>query len=129
MLKSQLKDHWMKRDQRFNWKHCVTVQIYWNNKYFTSILTTALLIISIFYRFCCKWLARFSVYVEVENSSIVVLFLRIWTGLSMNILRLGDKSPMQRGFFTNSAGDLLSALRFLGELSNLFNFVIIFSLM
>ena len=95
----------MKRGQRFNWKHCVTVQIYWNNKYFTSILTTALLIISIFYRFCCKWLARFSVYVKVENSSIVVLFLRIWTGLSMNILCLGDKSPMQRGFFTNSAGD------------------------
>ena len=47
----------------------------------------------------------------------------------MNILRVGDKSPMQRGFFTNTAGDLLSALGFLGELSNLCNFVIIFSLM
>ena len=47
----------------------------------------------------------------------------------MNILHLDDKSPVQRGFFTNSAGDLLPALRFLGRLCNFSNFVIIFSLM
>ena len=51
------------------------------------------------------------------------------SGLSMNILRAGDKSPVQRGFFTNSAGDLLPALEFLGLLYNFCNFVIIFYLM
>ena len=34
----------------------------------------------------------------------------------MNILHAGDKSPMQRGFFTNSVGDLLSTLGFVGGL-------------
>ena len=34
----------------------------------------------------------------------------------MNILSMGDKSPVQSGFFTNSAGDLLHTLGFLGEL-------------
>ena len=47
----------------------------------------------------------------------------------MNILRTGDKSPVQRGFFTNSAGDLLPALGFLGRLYDFCNLVIIFSLM
>ena len=51
------------------------------------------------------------------------------TGLLMNILRAGNKSPMQRGFFTNSAGDLLPALGFLGGLYDFCNFVVIFSLM
>ena len=51
------------------------------------------------------------------------------TGLSMNILHAGDKSPMQRGFLTNSAGDLFPALGFLGRLYNFYNFVIIFSLL
>ena len=37
----------------------------------------------------------------------------------MNILSAGDKSPVQRGFFTNSVGDLLPAL---GSLSGLYNF-------
>ena len=49
-------------------------------------------------------------------------------GLSINILRVGDKSPVQRGFFENSAGDVLLALRFLGGLYNFCNFVIVFSL-
>ena len=35
---------------------------------------------------------------------------------------------MQRGFFKNSVGDLLPALRFLGGLHNFCNFVVIFSL-
>ena len=39
----------------------------------------------------------------------------------MNILSVGDKSPMQRGFFTNSMGDLLSTLGFLGGLYNFCN--------
>ena len=47
----------------------------------------------------------------------------------MNILRVGDKSPIQRGIFKNSAGNLLLALRFLGRLYNLRHFVIIISLM
>ena len=50
-------------------------------------------------------------------------------GLSMNILRASNKLLVQRGFFTNSAGDLLPTLGFLGGLYNFCNFVIIFSLM
>ena len=49
--------------------------------------------------------------------------------LSMSILCAGDKSPMQRGFFKNNAGDLLPALRFLGGLYNFCNYVIIISLL
>ena len=56
-------------------------------------------------------------------------FLIRLAGLSMNILYAGDKSPMQRGFFQNNAGDLLSAVRFLGGLYNFCNCVIIFSLL
>ena len=47
----------------------------------------------------------------------------------MNILRVDNKSPVQRGFFTNSVGDLLPTLGFLGGLNNFCNFVILFSLM
>ena len=47
----------------------------------------------------------------------------------MNILCAGDKSPVQRGFSKNDAGDLLPALRFLGGLYNFCNFVVIFSLL
>ena len=50
------------------------------------------------------------------------------SGLSMNILRPGDKWPAQKGFFTKRAGDLLPALGFMGGLYNFCNFVIIFSL-
>ena len=50
-------------------------------------------------------------------------------GLSMNILHAGNRSPVQRGFFKNGAGNLLLALRFLDRLYNSGNFVIIFSLM
>ena len=46
----------------------------------------------------------------------------------MNILCAGDKSPVQGGFFTNSAADLLPAVGFLSRLYNFCNFVIIFSL-
>ena len=51
------------------------------------------------------------------------------SGLSMIILHAGDKSPVQQGFFPNSAGDLLPALQVLGGLYNFCNLVIIFSLM
>ena len=47
----------------------------------------------------------------------------------MNILRVCDKLPLQRDFFNNSAGNLLTALRFPGGLYNFFNFIIIFYLM
>ena len=46
----------------------------------------------------------------------------------MTILRAGDKLPVQRGFFTNSARDLLPVLDFLGGLYNFCNLVIMFSL-
>ena len=36
----------------------------------------------------------------------------------MNILRAGDKSTLQRGFFANSADDLLPALGFRDGLYN-----------
>ena len=49
-------------------------------------------------------------------------------GLSMNILCVGNKSLVQRGFFKNSTGDLLPVLKFLGGLYNFCNFVIVFSL-
>ena len=39
----------------------------------------------------------------------------------------GDKSPMQRGFIKNIAGDLLRAIRFLGWLYSFCKFVIMFS--
>ena len=45
----------------------------------------------------------------------------------MNILRMGDIARA-KSFFTNSAGDLLPALGFLGGLYNFCNFVIILSL-
>ena len=51
------------------------------------------------------------------------------TDLSMNTLHAGNKSPVQRDFFTNSTGDLLPTLGFLGWLYNCCNFLIIFSLM
>ena len=47
----------------------------------------------------------------------------------MNILHVGDKSPSQQGFFTNTAGNLLFALKFVSGLYNFCNLVIIFSLM
>ena len=51
------------------------------------------------------------------------------SGLSTNILRTGNKSPVQRGFFKNRMGNLLPALRFLGGMYNFCNFVIKFFLM
>ena len=44
----------------------------------------------------------------------------------MNILHVGNKSPMQRGFFSNSAGNLVPALGSLVSLYNFSNFVIFF---
>ena len=57
---------------------------------------------------------------------ILCFYNMLYAGLSMNILCMGDKSPVQRGFFTNSMRDLLPALGFLGGLYNFCNFVIIF---
>ena len=53
------------------------------------------------------------------------MFRNLSSGLSMNILRAGDKSPVQKDFFTNSAGDVLPVLGFLGGLYNFCNFKII----
>ena len=64
----------------------------------------------------------------VPNDNFVELFDDL-SGLSMNILCAGDKSLVQLSFFTNSTGDLLPTLEFLGRLYNFCNLVIIFSLM
>ena len=61
---------------------------------------------------------------EISKASLPVN-----VGHSMNILCAGDKSPVQRGFFKNGAGDLLPAARFLGGLYNFYHFIIIFSLL
>ena len=75
-------------------------------------------------------------FIGPENSSVKSSKLRgfskitvSYTGLSMNIFCTGNKSPVQWGFFNNSAGNLLPALKFLGGLYNYYNFVITFSLM
>ena len=70
-------------------------------------------------------LASRAVHIECTCSMDTDTF----TGLLTNILCAGNKSPLQRGFFTNSAGDLLPTIAFLGGLYNFLNFVIIFSLM
>ena len=51
------------------------------------------------------------------------------SALSINILHPGYKSPMKRGFFKNSTGNLLTNHRFLVSLYDFCNFIIIFSLM
>ena len=48
------------------------------------------------------------------------------TGLSMSILRVGDKSPVQTVFFAYIAGNLLPTLGFWGEMYHFCNFVINF---
>ena len=68
------------------------------------------------------------IYKETAESYCKVVWV-ICAGLSMNILHLNDKSPVQRAFFNNTAGDLLPALRFLSRLYNFSNFAIIFFLM
>ena len=51
-------------------------------------------------------------------------------GLLINILQApAINPPCKAVFFKTSAGDLLTALRFLDELYNFCNFVVIFSLM
>ena len=68
-------------------------------------------------------------YIVTPPSYVSVRCVGMNADLSMNILCEGDNSPVHRGFFTNSTGDLLPALGFLGGLHNFCNFVIIFSLM
>ena len=66
--------------------------------------------------------------VTVPSDIFVELFDDL-SGLSMNILWAGNKSLVQLSFFTNSTGDLLPTLEFLGGLYNFCNLVIMFSLM
>ena len=53
---------------------------------------------------------------QMCNFSVLYLFSISVTGPQMNTLHAWDKSPMDRGFFTNSTGDLLPFLGFLGGL-------------
>ena len=65
----------------------------------------------------------------IITQKFLVLSLKpVWhflpvSGLSMNILCAGDKSPAQKGFLKNSAGDLLPTLKFLGGLCNFCNYI------
>ena len=49
------------------------------------------------------------------------------SGLLMNILHAGGKSPVQRSSFENTVGGLLPTLRFVGGLYNFSNFVTVFN--
>ena len=60
----------------------------------------------------------FVFYTPQESPDFPAFFIPCNPGPSMNILNVGDKLPVQRGFLTNSAGDLLPALGFLGGLYN-----------
>ena len=76
--------------------------------------------------FCLVPVTRaFYVVYSGKCSGFLISFFRPFN----EYLHMGDKSPMQRGFFTKSTGVLLPALGFLGRLYNFCNFVIIFSLM
>ena len=69
------------------------------------------------------------IYYKIYNILYCKIIYTMYTpGLSMNILHVDNKSPMQQSFFTNVAGNLLPALEFLGRLYNFCNLVIIFSL-
>ena len=74
----------------------------------------------------CFWLR--DIITKVQHLLLCV-FSGPSTGLLINITCTGDTSPEQRGFFKNSAGNLLPALRFLGRLYNFCYFLINFSLM
>ena len=56
------------------------------------------------------------------------LLVNLYTGISINILHSGNKSPMQRGFFKIAWVIYCPPVRFLDELYNLHYFVIMFSL-
>ena len=85
------------------------------------------------YNWCLSWEGipprNFSVSLHLFNLFLSFLFMSSDSGPSMNIMCEGNKSPMQRGSFKNSVGDLLPALRFLGGLYNFCSFAIVFSLM
>ena len=76
------------------------------------------------------WLARFIEEILPNIKLDIVCFTDSKSpGLLMNIVHTGNKAPMQSGFFKNSAGNLLPALRFLGRLYNFYNSVHTFSLL
>ena len=95
-----------------------------------TILTFYLKIcIDIYYMIKFRCIIKFYYYrflVFPDPFSSCYIYIYIYKGLSMNILCTGNKSPMQRGFFTNSVGDLVLALVFL---AGCIIFVIIFSLL
>ena len=103
--------------------------------FFPSVLLVVspiLLSVSLLF-FCYQFYDYFFVTTIILPISIVTAvtntFINVSAGLLVNILCAGDKSPVQEGFFKNSTGNLLPALRFLGGLYNFCNFVIILSLL
>ena len=70
--------------------------------------------------------------IEYKYIVLKISILDVWqgieytfAGLSNNILCAGNKSSVQQGFFTNSMGDLLPILDFLGGLYNFCKLVMI----
>ena len=74
-----------------------------------------------------NWFFECWMLIQIQKVNSDQIFLV--AGLSVIIVHAGDKLSVPRGFFTNSAGNLLPALGCLGGLYNFCNFVIIFSLM
>ena len=66
---------------------------------------------------------KHSRYYHFIHESINESHIMYVSGLTMNILRVGNKSFVQRGFFRNSAGDLFPTLGFPGGLYIFCNFV------
>ena len=139
---------WVFRSHRTFWWHFFEFYIWnfgvsknWSTALFFDLARKVLIIFSRndLQRFDVSW-ARSSCSFTNCQQYLTVMFLILKTAncksyfitdtdLSMNILHAGNILPVQRGFFKNSASDLLPALRFLGRLHNFYSFVITFSLM
>ena len=57
---------------------------------------------------------KFLWFVEISKGDKLGESRNEFSGLSRNILHVGNKSSMQRGFFKNGMGSLLPTLAFLG---------------
>ena len=80
---------------------------------FVSIIVCLPLLFLSFFSYCCFTFITVSLHllycscfcIILLNISDSLLFFLPSSGLSMNILHVGDKLSVQRGFFKNSVGD------------------------